>query len=380
MAIQQTDTNIPIDPALLSVPLFWPLLATHKIAHDGLDLFVHHAKALHEGIRIFEILRPQVATPNETRLDLRTMTLRDYGTSRDHGQPSQLPTLVDAPYAGHSAAIADFREGQSLVTTLLDNGHSHVALTDWKSATDDMKDLEIDNYLADMVVAIDDLGGRVNLVGLCQGGWMSAMIAARFPEKVNSLVLAGSPIDTHAGDGPLKKMVQLAPPHFYEDLVAAGGGLMRGEMMLQGWKNMNPTQHYLREPADLLLHIDDPDYVKKTEIFATWYEHPLNLPGRWYLQAINQLFKENRFCKGEFVGLGRPLNLKNIVCPTFLLAGESDDITTKEQVLDAAKFIGTPKDKITSLIAPGGHIGLFMGSRTLKDTWPKIARWIAAQS
>ena len=40
-----------------------------------------------------------------------------------------------------------------------------------------MKDLE-NNYLAELVVAIDDLGGRVNLVGLCQGGWMSAMIAA----------------------------------------------------------------------------------------------------------------------------------------------------------------------------------------------------------
>ena len=62
-----------------------------------------------------------------------------------------------------------------------------------------MKDLEIDNYLAEVVVAIDDLGGRVNLVGLCQGGWVSAMVAARFPEKVNSLVLAGAPIDTDAG-------------------------------------------------------------------------------------------------------------------------------------------------------------------------------------
>jgi poly(3-hydroxyalkanoate) synthetase len=374
MAKQKSDATTQFDPALLSVPLFWPLLATHQIAQDGLKLFVQHAKTLHEGVRIFEELRPQVATPNEIRLELRTMTLRDYG------RPSSLPTLVDAPYAGHHAMIADFREGQSLVTTLLDNGVSHVALTDWKSATDDMKDFEIDNYLADLVVAIDDLGGKVNLVGLCQGGWMSAMIAARFPEKVNSLVLAGSPIDTHAGDGPLKKMVQLAPPHFYEDLVAVGGGLMRGELMLQGWKNMNPAQHFLREPADLLLHIDDPDYVKKTEIFATWYEHPLNLPGRWYLQAINQLFKENRFCKGEFIGLGRKLNLKDIVCPTFLLAGESDDITTKEQVLDAEKYIGTPKDKIASLIAPGGHIGLFMGSRTLKDTWPQIARWICAQS
>lgn len=61
--------------------------------------------------------------------------------------------------------IADYHDSQSLVQTLLANGISHVALTDWKPATEDMKDLEIDNYLAEAVVAIDDLGGRVNLVG-----------------------------------------------------------------------------------------------------------------------------------------------------------------------------------------------------------------------
>lgn len=46
---------------------------------------------------------------------------------------------------------------------------------------------EDDNYLADLIVAIDDLGGFFNLSGLCQGGWMAAMPTARFPEKVNSL-------------------------------------------------------------------------------------------------------------------------------------------------------------------------------------------------
>jgi pimeloyl-ACP methyl ester carboxylesterase len=81
-----------------------------------------------------------------------------------------------------------------------------------------MKDLEIDNYLAEMIVAIDDLGGRVNLVGLCQGGWLSAMIAARFPAKVNALVLAGAPIDTDAGDGPIKRMVHASPASFYNVL------------------------------------------------------------------------------------------------------------------------------------------------------------------
>ena len=82
----------------------------------------------------------------------------------------------------------------------------------------------IDNYLADMIVAIHDLGGRLNPVGLSQGGWIEAMVAARFPEKVRSQVLAGVPIDTDAGNGPIKPMAHASPISFYKELVALGGG------------------------------------------------------------------------------------------------------------------------------------------------------------
>lgn len=360
--------------SLMSVPAFWPMAMAASMMEQGSELYAKNVKFAEEEIRIHDELRPQLATPNRVRLDLRTMLLRDYG------KPGGIPTLIDAPHAGHTAMIADYQKGQSLVETLLANGIGHVALTDWKSATDDMKDLEIDNYLAEIVVAIDDLGGRVNLVGLCQGGWVAAMIAARFPDKVNALVLAGSPIDTDAGNGPIKRMVHESPASFYEELVALGGGLMKGKYMLQGWKNMHPEQHYIQDQIDLYEHIDDPAYIAKEEAFNSWYENPIDLPGRWYLQVITQLFKENRLAKGEFIGLGRKLNLRNITCPTYLLAGASDDITTPEQVLDAAKYIGTPKERIVRQTVPGGHIGLFMGAHTLQEHWPPIARWIAAHT
>ena len=363
----------PSEFSLASIPAFWPVAMASALAAKGAEIYAKNLKFVEEEIRIRSDLRPTLATPNRVRLDLRTMLLREYGT------PGKIPTLVDAPHAGHTAVIADYHKGQSLVETLLANGIGHIALTDWKSATNDMKDLEIDNYLAEVVVAIDDLGGRVNLVGLCQGGWVSAMIAARFPEKVNSLVLAGAPIDTDAGDGPIKRMVQASPLSFYEELVDLGGGLMKGKFMLQGWKNMHPEQHYLQDHVDLYEHIDDPAYVAKEETFKSWYENPIDLPGRWYLQVIKQLFKENRLAKGDFVGLGRRLSLRNIACPTYLLAGADDDITTPEQVLDAAKYIDTPSDRIVRRTVPGGHIGLFMGARTLRDYWPSIAAWIGAQ-
>jgi poly(3-hydroxyalkanoate) synthetase len=127
-------------------------------------------------------------------------------------------------------------------------------------------------------------------------------------------------------------------------------------------------------------NINDPAYVQKFETFEGWYEHTINLPGRWYLQVVKELFKENRFFKGEFVGLGKKLSLGDIKCPVYLLAGENDDLTPKERVLNAQEYLGTEKNEIVKDIANGGHIGLFMGKKLLLENWPKIARWIKEHS
>lgn len=357
-----------------SVPWFWPFAAEIELADEGRRLFAENLKFAAEAATIASPPPPEWATKNRVVLDLDTMRLRDF--SRVTGDTGGLPVLVDAPYAGHGSTIADYDRGQSLVETLLDNGLERVLVTDWKSATPAMKDYTIDTYLADLNVAVDSLGGKVHLVGLCQGGWMSAMLAARFPGKVASLVLAGAPIDTDAGHGAIRKMAHKLPASFFEEMVSAGGGRMLGKFMLAGWKNMHPQEQYLDKYIDLYRHIEDRSYVKRTERFERWYENPVDLPGRWYLQAITELFKENRLARGKFVALGRTISLKDIEVPLYLLAGESDDITTVEQVFNAAKLVGTPADRIVKKLTPGGHIGLFMASRTLREVWPEIAAWI----
>jgi len=357
-----------------SIPWFWPLAAGIEWADEGMKLFSDNFKFAAEAEMIAAPPPPEWATGNRVLLDLDTMRLRDF--SRAAAGRDQLPVLIDAPYAGHSSTIADYDKGQSLVETLLDCGLTRVLVTDWKSATEAMKDFDIDKYLADLNAAIDSLGGKVHLIGLCQGGWMSAMFAARFPGKVASLVLAGSPIDTAAGNGAIKKMAHRLPVSFFEEMVVAGGGRMLGKFMLAGWKNMHPDEQYLEKYIDLYEHIEDRSYIKRTERFERWYENPIDLPGRWYLQAIRELFKENRLAKGTFVALGRAISLKDIKVPLYLLAGESDDITTKEQVFNTEELVGTPKQEIVKKLVPGGHIGLFMGSHTLKDVWPEIGAWI----
>jgi poly(3-hydroxybutyrate) depolymerase len=357
----------------VGVPLFWPFGFAAGLEDAALDTSAKTLEFLGE-VEKTQIERPppEWATENHVRLELHTLSLRDF--SRGSGS---IPVLVLPPYAGHTSTIADFQEGQSLVATLSDNGCARVFAADWRSATPQMRFYDVDNYLAEINVCVDELGGKVALVGLCQGGWCAAMYAARFSQKIHRLVLAGSPIDTDAGEGAIKEAAHTLPMRFYEGLVHAGGGLMKGAFMLEGFKNMHPATQYFDKFADLYEHIDNPSYVARFEHFERWYEYTINLPGSWYLQVIREIFKENRLANGEFVGLGQRLSLKSITCPAYLLAGARDDITPKEQVFAAEKLMGTPPSEIQKEIAEGGHIGLFMGCKVLQHNWVRIAGWLS---
>ena len=83
------------------------------------------------------------------------------------------PTLLCTPLALHGAAVADLAVGHSLVAALRGAGIERLFMVDWRSASVQMRFLGIDDYLADLNVLVDHLGGLVDLVGLCQGGWLS---------------------------------------------------------------------------------------------------------------------------------------------------------------------------------------------------------------
>lgn len=126
----------PIPP----LPFFWPMMAATAMFEAGTALTARNLAFLAEEEKLHSGLQPSLATVNQPVLDLRTMVLRDYSSPDAQG----LATIVDAPYAGHRSIIADYQPGQSLMETLRDNGVSRLYLTDWKSATEDMKDLEVD--------------------------------------------------------------------------------------------------------------------------------------------------------------------------------------------------------------------------------------------
>jgi poly-beta-hydroxyalkanoate depolymerase len=132
-----------------------------------------HLAAVHPSNSMFR--EPRWTTPNRIALELPSMRLREFSAEGDN-----IATMVCAPLALHDATLTEFAPDHSLVAALRMAGLRNVFVTDWRSASPEMRFFSIDNYLADLNVVVDELGGCVNLIGVCQGGWMALVYAVDF--------------------------------------------------------------------------------------------------------------------------------------------------------------------------------------------------------
>ncbi|MGT2500565.1 alpha/beta fold hydrolase [Bradyrhizobium guangxiense] len=358
--VEKAGKDGRIQEAVPDDPLLWPFSAA-RLALDSCFWWLERGPVQQQDSNL------PWTTPNSVALELTTMRLRDCTRTRS-GQPA----LVCAPYALHRALIADFAPGHSVVQSLQAGGIDRIYLTDWRSATSDMRYLSIDSYLGDLNVAVDEIGVPVDLVGLCQGGWLSLLYAARFPAKVRRLVLVGAPVDLSI-ESALGRLTRNAPEMVYDQLVARGGGNVSGGEMLRLWSKV-PSRDDIVE--DLQRDLSDEEGEALLARFDRWNAETLNLPGKYYLEIVNRIFRENQIAGGSFTALGRTVDLKDVKAPVFLLAGLDDDVVPAAQALATAGLLGTPPAFIAVASEPSNHLGLFMGARTHAHAWPRIAEWL----
>jgi poly(3-hydroxyalkanoate) synthetase len=346
---------------------FWPLIAA---AAAG-NAFAAQAEMT---ARLFDPPQPAPeklgwSAPNHVRLELATMALRDFSLEHEG-----MPTLLCAPYALHGAEITDLAPGHSLVETLKTSGCRHLFVTDWHSASAEMREFTIDTYLAELNITIDEIGPPVDLVGLCQGGWLALVYAARFPAKVRKLVLAGAPIDTDAADSSLTTAAHALPLGLFDELTRLGDGRAIGRRAANLWE---PTLKAADQAQ--ALQIDRQDLLGESALcrrFDQWNNATVDLPGAFYRQVIQWLFKENRLASGRLTALGRSVDLGELRHPMFLIAAQHDDVVPPEQLLALRRLVGTSEQDLQCVTEPGGHLSLFVGSRTLQSAWTRAAAWL----
>jgi poly(3-hydroxyalkanoate) synthetase len=319
---------------------------------------------------------PTWSTPNRIVSSSEIMALRDFS---EGDTTDVVPSLILPPQAGHHSCIVDYSPAQSQVLTARAAGLTSLYVLEWLGATEATKDTSIGDYLETVREAIEHIGRPVNLIGDCQGGWLATLYAALHPGDVATLTIGGAPIDFHAGGGAIAQAVKASGMEPYRLAVELGGGLLRGELLLGGFIAMQP-QTEVSKHLELMLHLDDDDFVKRYSEFQDWFSFTQDLPGPMYLWAVEHLFLGNELVAGTLEIDGRPVRLGSITCPVNLLGGVEDHITPPDQVFALADHVGTPPDEVKQLLTKGGHLGLFMGRAALTNAWLPLLRGVAATS
>ena len=346
-------------------------------------------RALDSGMKAFaSITEDDVAiaqTPKE--LVYQEDRIRVYRYKPRVEKPLATPTLLVYALVGR-VTVVDLYPGRSFVERLLDLGLD-LYVVDWGHPVRGDRWLTLDDYVCGYLNhSIEAVLQRsncasVNLLSICQGGVFNLGYAALFPERVKNLVLTVTPVDFHADienrdvwRGFVNRWVRGTSA---EDVAMATEmmGNMPGPLMGMAFAQMSPIGTLNKYSTDLLKVMKDRESLLGFLRMERWlYDQP-DLPGEAGRQWLIDLYQDNKLARNEWVLDGRRVVLSELKLPILNVIAEHDHVVPPECTRALRPLVGS-KD-YTELDFPGGHVGVFVGSKSQKILAPAVADWLIAR-
>jgi len=297
---------------------------------------------------------------------------------RREGAPkASTPVLISYALVNRWAMM-DLQPDRSFIRKLLSEGID-VYVIDWGYPTrsDRYKTME-DYILSDLDHCVEHIRltqgvDKVNLLGVCQGGTFSLIYAALFPEKIRNLITLVTPVEFADNNGLLFKWARNMD---VDSLVEAYGGVVPGDFLNFGFdllKPMNKMRKYVgfgdiaKDKAGLMNFLRMEKWVADSPAQA----------GEAYRKFIKDLYQHNKLAKGTFELGGRHVDLKRIQMPVLTIFAKDDHIVPPDSTKPINELVGSKDRELMEF--PGGHIGVFVGSRSQNVLTPAIARWLIAR-
>jgi polyhydroxyalkanoate synthase len=284
--------------------------------------------------------------------------------------------------------MADLQPDRSLVRSLLSKGLD-LWLIDWGQPGRTERWLSIDDYVDDYIdAAVDRIAqetghDKITLLGICEGGVFTTCYAALHPEKVKNLVITITPIDFHADvkdkaahHGFLNVWTRSLDPEDIDKLVDTYG-VLPGEFMSSVFSMMTPMRSLTKYNVDLIDVVDDEAKFMNFLRMEKWLADRPHHPGEAAKQWLKELYQENRLVDGNFVLSGRQVDLKSITVPVLNVFALDDHIIPPDCSRALGAKVGS-KD-YTEIPLPGGHVGLFVSSKSQGKLSQSIADWLVAR-
>ena len=378
---------------LTSAPLIpFSRASTPRQAHAGFELLERLSKTYAKpGFRIKEVsvAGESVAVDELVALDAPFCKLVHFAKRQAN---RGAPLLVVAPMSGHHATLL-----RDTVQTLL--ARHDVYITDWKDARDvplkagrfDLADYA--RYVQDCIRAI---GPGVHVLAVCQP-CVPVLAAISLMEQSGealvpkSLTLIAGPVDARQSPTAVNKFAADHELEYFKHQIVEKVPMTfagRGRLVYPGFKQltafvmMNRDKHTAayREFYEAVAAGQETKADKHRQFYDE-YNAVMDMPGEYYLETIEKVFKSHDLARGE-LHLAGQLVAPSAISRTALLTieGEQDDITGAGQTHAAQKLCsGLDESSRQTLTVPEvGHYGAFSGSRFRTQIAPAVGDFIDA--
>jgi polyhydroxyalkanoate synthase len=260
--------------------------------------------------------------------------------------------------------IFDLSPGKSIVEYLVKNGFQ-VFVVSWRNPTAAQSDWDMDTYVAALlaaIAAVRDITGAtdVNLHGACSGAMTVAALLGYLAAIRQSLVNATTLMVAVLGATADSQLGLFATPQ----TIAAAKQNSRLKGVLEG-QEMGRVFNWMR-PNDLVWNYWVNNYLmgKPPPAFDIlyWNNDTTRLPAKFHGQLID-IFVDRQFQQpGVSEILGTPIDLSEVGCDKYVVAGITDHITPWKGVFETARafggnteFVLSSSGHIQSLINPPGN-------------------------
>lgn len=297
-----------------------------------------------------------------------------YHFTREDKPKAKTPVIISYALVNRWAMM-DLQPDRSFIRKMVSEGID-VYVIDWgyPNRTDRYKSME-DYILGDLDHCVDFVChahglDKVNLLGVCQGGTFSLIYSALFPNKIKNLITLVTPVEFADNDGLLFKW---SKDMDVDNLVESFGGIVPGDFLNFGFDLLKPMNK-MRKYYGFNQVAKDKSSLLNFLRMEKWVSDSPAQAGETFRKFIKDLYQHNKLAEGTFELGGRTVDLKNISMPVLTIYAKDDHIVPPDSTRPINDLIGSRDKELMEF--PGGHIGVFVGSRSQKMLTPAVAQWL----
>lgn len=310
---------------------------------------------------------PKTAVYKEDKLTL-------YRYDRENDASYKTPVLVVYALV-NTYKMLDLQPDRSYIKNLLGAGLD-VYLIDWGFPSKSDRFLTMDDYINGYInncvdfVRKKNRVEKINILSICQGGTLSVIYSALYPNKVKNLVTHVTPVDFSTNAGLLFRW---AKDTNFDLLVDGNHGMIPGEFLNQGFDMLKPMMKVQKQQA-LTSSLDDKDKLLNFLRMEKWISESPDQAGECFRQFMKDLYQQNKLVKGELEVGGKKVNLKNLTSPLLNIYATEDHLVPPAATKPLNDLVGSTDKELYSF--KGGHIGVFVGGKSQKELAPAVTDWL----